>query len=457
LRNRHGKGLRNFNVRYYLGEENQYKQTCKFVYMQNLLLCFSLLCTFHFPVSGFSQTAISGMVKDEKGKTIPAASVFLAGTSFGTVANEKGRFNLSGIPPGKYDLVVSCVGFQTFSTSLDTRQPNDALEIVLNIKSDELENVTIGPGEEVPWEKWGSFFIENFIGIMPGAEDCKIENPKVIRFRHHKKQQLIRATASNPLIITNKTLGYEITYQLEYFQYDFASKIVHYLGYPLFKEMNSKNERRRQLWEENRMNAYYGSLLHFSRSMYQNTLSEDGFELRKLVKQPNHEKERVKNIMREKLTSGGTMSVSINGSNAPLIGGSNGDSGTYYQQVLSQPNAIDVLYKTILPADSIAFQINNYTVGMEFSDYLHITYIKAKEHPQYLLWQGRENQKPGDQISTLNMTGPGPLEIASLGQLNDPLLIICSGYWGWKDKIAMMLPFDFNPHVHENTVPGKSK
>ena len=335
------------------------------------------------------------------------------------------------------------MGYQNLSQSIDTQQITAPLNIVLKPKVDELENVTIGPGEEATWAKWGQFFLENFIGTMPESRDCKIENQADIRFRHYRKQKLLRATSPKPLVITNKALGYTLTYQLEYFQYDFESKIVFYLGYPLFREMEPKNERMQKKWAENRMDAYLGSQMHFLRSIYRNTALEEGFEMRRLVKTPNIEKDRVKKLMLSNIQSDGNLQISISGSAAPVVTSANRDSANYYQQVMRQPDMMDILYSPILPGDSVAFQVNPYTAGLEFTDYLHITYVKEKEHPDYVQAQMRQSQKPGYQISMLKMNEPKTLEIDQQGQVNDPLLILMTGYWGWNDKIATMLPYDY--------------
>lgn len=408
-------------------------------YLPYLTLLFAWLVT----VSGISQPGITGKVLDETGNPLSAASVFLAGTSFGTVAGEKGYFSLSGMAPGRYDLVISCMGYQTFSQSIDTREATQPLTILLKTKVAELDNVTIGPGEESTWEKWGNFFLENFIGTMPESKQCFIENRSDIRFRHFPKQKLLRATSKKPLVILNNALGYSITYQLEYFQYDFEAKIVYYLGYPLFREMEAKNERRRKQWEENRKEAYLGSQLHFLRSLYRNTQLEQGFEMRKMIKQPNREKERVKKLMFGNMEPKGTLNISISGNGGPVMVTGNPDSASYYRKVMNQPDWVDILYSPVLPGDSVAFQVNPYTAGLEFTDYLHITYVKDKEHPDYLRYQLRESQKPGYQISILKMNETRSLEIDQQGMVNDPLILLTTGYWGWSDKIATLLPYDY--------------
>lgn len=60
-----------------------------------------------------STGGISGVVKDtENGETLVGASVMLEGTSFGTVTDIDGHFELDKVPAGDYVLIVSFVGFK---------------------------------------------------------------------------------------------------------------------------------------------------------------------------------------------------------------------------------------------------------------------------------------------------------------------------------------------------------
>ncbi len=62
-----------------------------------------------------SQNSIEGIIKDSKtNEPLPGATVYLANTTHGTSASETGIFLLTQITPGKYDLVVSMVGYKHF-------------------------------------------------------------------------------------------------------------------------------------------------------------------------------------------------------------------------------------------------------------------------------------------------------------------------------------------------------
>ncbi|HEY0355235.1 MAG TPA: carboxypeptidase-like regulatory domain-containing protein, partial [Flavisolibacter sp.] len=171
--------------------------------MKNYLVFLLVL----FPILGYGQNFISGNVTDQQGKPVPNASVFLSNTSLGTKADGNGYFQLN-IPSGKYDLVVSCVGFQTHTQTIQSGLITETLTIRLQLKTSQLENLTIEPFEKNGWDKWGVFFTENFIGTSSNALDCRILNKEAIKFRHSKKYNQLVAIATEPLIIENKALGY---------------------------------------------------------------------------------------------------------------------------------------------------------------------------------------------------------------------------------------------------------
>jgi outer membrane receptor for ferrienterochelin and colicins len=81
---------------------------------QVILVLFVLLS-----ISVFGQTAsISGKVTDGT-EVIPFANVALVGTSYGSVSDESGRFEIKNIPNGKYQLQVSSVGFRSYKKDIE--------------------------------------------------------------------------------------------------------------------------------------------------------------------------------------------------------------------------------------------------------------------------------------------------------------------------------------------------
>jgi hypothetical protein len=393
---------------------------------QHLLLLFLFLSGI-----AFSQKQISGIIQDENNKPVANASIFLNNTSIGTKADERGHFTLN-IPVGKYELIVSSVGYATSSQTIISSELPDFITIKLQVKADVMKEVIIEPDES--WEKWGKFFIENFIGTSENAGDCAIKNKEVIHFHNNRKTNQLSATADEPLIIENKALGYIIHYQMETFTFNFKSSFLVYTGYPFFEPMEG-NESRQKKWEKRRQDAYKGSMMHFMRAVFTNTLKQEGFEVKALVKLTNEEKKRVKEVYATNLRterSGNNITVTT----------INKDSANYYDRIRRQEDYFDLIGKNILTGDSIAYAINNTTAGLDFANYLQV-YYKRKQAP--LEYRQRYPKSGNEMMSQIVLTNGEPIEIEANGSYYNPVDLMSLGYWSWSEKIAMLLPFDYVP------------
>lgn len=408
--------------------------------MKRILTLF-FLC---FAIQSFAQFTLKGRVTaaDTK-KPLPLVNVFLSNTSIGTVTNEAGEFSIDRFPPGRYDVVVSCIGYETYIVSLQGGQLPADLQVSLKLKVNELQEVVLEPYLKDGWEKWGSYFMENVIGTSALAADCKLKNPQVIKFRFDKKQNVLRAYADEPLILENKALGYTLKYDLVLCEFNHNTKITYYQGYPLFEAMESKRKRQVERWEKNRTDAYQGSMMHFMRSLFRNRILEEGFEVRKLIKIKEEEKKRVGTLYKKKITQGLGTNTPIVISDS-LIGNGNKDSAAYYGKVMRQPEKMNVLINVLLTGDSIAYAIDSLTAGFTFDDYLQVIY-KYKTLPEEFVKRnfGFNSKNP---LSS-EMTIPVKQEIAvwANGSYAPNLAILTSGYWGWWEKLATMLPFDYVP------------
>ena len=81
---------------------------------------------------------------------IPRASIFLSNTSVGTRADEEGKFTLL-VPHGRYDLIVSSVGYETSNLSIESTQLPDFITVLLRLKPEDLDTVIIEPYEKDGW------------------------------------------------------------------------------------------------------------------------------------------------------------------------------------------------------------------------------------------------------------------------------------------------------------------
>lgn len=401
-----------------------------------------LVLSLSLALVSFGQQSLKGkIVEAGTQKPIAGASVFISNTSIGTVSNSKGEFEITQLPSKEFELVVSFIGYEPYVQHIAGPQQTPLL-IALQQKANELQDVVVSTYEKDGWKKWGDFFLSAFIGTSAYAKDCVIKNYKTIRFKYSKKNNFISAHASEPLIIENKALGYHLKYELIHFSYDFNSKYLMYAGYPFFTEMQG-NKRRIRKWKENREEAYTGSMMHFMRAMYRNTVDKAGFEMRRLEKKPNLEKQRVKALYQYYTkfsvdSKGNNLSVSTIDVQVPK------DSMTYYEKVLREKDVIEILHTELVHADSIAYGEDSVTAVMDFKDYLLITYPAKQEQPEY--YQDRLLEQRDPYItSAICLINNIPVKIQSNGSYNNPVDLISTGYWSWSEKIATMLPFDYKP------------
>lgn len=397
-----------------------------------------LIYSFCFLLLSFvanSQKLLKGVVLDaEKNKPMPNASVFLNTTSTGTITNEQGNFTLT-IPNGKYELIVSSVGYETYNQTINANELSDFITIKLKVKSELMQTVIVEPYEKDGWEKWGKFFLDNFIGTSANALNCKIKNTKVIHFHNSKKTNELSAFADEPLIIENKALGYTLKYQLETFTYNFKSNYLLYTGYPFFQLMKGSAGKQKR-WEKNRRGAYFGSMMHFMRSVYRNKISEEGFEVRSLQKIRNAEKQRVK------AAYSGNMHPVKSANGTMVITHINKDTADYYDRILRQEDYKDVIGKNILSGDSIAYAADSTTAGLDFKNYLLVIYKNKVAPLEYLQQFPKSSATMMSQIVLINEK---PVEIQVNGSYYNPVDLMSTGYWAWSEKIAMMLPLDYKP------------
>jgi hypothetical protein len=394
-----------------------------------------LFLALHFSAISFSQKMIKGkVINAATTEPVAGSSVFISNSSKGTVTDKHGYFELTDIPAGKHDLVVSSIGYETSVYSFGAEQLPLQLRIEMQVKVKELQNVLVEPSVEEGWDKWGKLFTDNFLGQTPDATQCKIKNYKQIRFRFYKKSNRLVAFSDEPLQIENKALGYKITYQLEDFEVNFKAGSTAYAGYPLFEEMD-KNKKR---WVKNRDQTYYGSMMHFMRSLYQDSLAYNGFEVRRMVRVPNLEKERIKKIYRQTMRSG-PVTIKI-GTRDTLAN----DSAAYYERIIQQDDYKDVYSNEMITLDSLLVQKEAGYKMIYFPDYLYVTYKKEMEAKEYLAFYG-EKRSPTYQRSHIWLVNPVMIAIDVNGSYYPPQEVFSMSYWGWQEKISSMLPIDYQP------------
>jgi hypothetical protein len=356
-------------------------------------LAISLLCLF-YTLAVFSQDKyfyVRGTVTDAKtGLPLAGASVFCQNTTTGTVSGNDGQFSLR-LANGGYDMVVSYTGYETGLVHIsNTGKQNDSLQVALQAQDKSMSEVVVVGSAEVAdgWNKYGQFFLDNFIGTTPNAAACTLENKEALHFYFYKKRNKLRIKAKADLIITNQALGYKIRYQLDSFVYEYDSKISTYTGYSLFEELPGTPQQQDE-WKHRRFETYKGSRLHFMRSWYDSTLKDEGFVL------------------------------------------ASADSGN-----LNKLRPVDN------PYDSNLYSVDSSgDVSINLNGRLKVSYINGAPDKKYL----NEYHFPAGmraQISAIDIVGGVIIE--QNGYFYDQTDVTNSGYWSWK-KLAELLPYDYLP------------
>lgn len=87
---------------------------------------------------------ISGTLKSS-GEPLEFANVALLGTSFGSVSDAEGRFQIQNIPYGDYTLVVSMIGYETIKKEVSLSSTNQKLtfNFTLTEKAGQLDDVVV--------------------------------------------------------------------------------------------------------------------------------------------------------------------------------------------------------------------------------------------------------------------------------------------------------------------------
>ncbi len=324
---------------------------------------------------------------------LQAASVFAQTTTFGVATDAEGNFTIK-LPNGGYSLVITYSGYETESIRIsNTSGQNDNLVIEIAPKEKSLEEVSIAVSNEVKdgWQKYGVFFTQNFIGQTKFSMQTTIKNPEVLHFYFSKKRNRLKVLATEPLTVENFSLGYILKFAIDSFTYEYETNTNLFIGYPLFEEMTGTPEQK-VTWAKNRAEAYKGSMLQFTRSLYNRTLTEDGFELQFIVKNNDEE-----------------LTVPLQN----LYGALNYEKDDSLNTVEFKPN----------------------------QNMLAVIY-KAKPEQAYLDFDPTANKN--FEISTLLFAPGESIVIEQNGYYFDQTDITTNGYLGFK-KIGDMLPYDYLP------------
>ncbi|MCG1037569.1 carboxypeptidase-like regulatory domain-containing protein [Polaribacter sargassicola] len=401
-----------------------------------------LLLVLFISYSIFSQKTIEGTVY-ENNTPIENVAIYLNNTMLGTTTNANGKFSLS-VEEGKYELIVSYLGFKKINYSLNTSSYLQPLIFKLQEDENILDEIIIK--KTVYNDEWKynlAAFKRDFIGITELAKDCELLNPEVLHFNYNAKENILTALARKPLRLKHKGLGYLITYELENFERN--KNYVSYLGYSRYEQLKG-GKRKQKHWNENREKAYNGSTIHFFKSLLNNTFTEEGFIVNQFKRVLNPERPSDSEIKKAREIIKLSRGLNINFSKEIDEPKNAIDSAlvTIKKSRLEKFN--DYLYKSKLSQKDI-ITIKNRIAYLTFDDNLSIVYTKEKEEMGYLTRNAFQKlREPLPQTSNLIPLKEGII-VDKNGLLIYPLDVLFENYWSYYEKIATYLPLDYKPNT----------
>lgn len=386
------------------------------------------------------QTAytISGVVKDKNGETLPGANVLLSGYQNGAVADNDGKYVISNLRPGNYDVLVQMIGYLPASVNVIVNDKSVVSDIVMTENVKQLKEVVIRPDPNR--ERYLRIFKESFVGISPNAAKTEILNPDVVNFEYDGDTRTLRATADEFILLENKVLGYRIKYLLRYFERDERLSYIRYYGYPSFEDMAKSKSKARQ-YKEKRDVAYMGSAQHFFTSLFENSAKANGFVIHKMEGRPNPR--RLPDSLLNKKIHFFNMAAARGAESIPH----REDSLRYYNQMKAAPDSVDMLNRAEVLTDTLVKKEVSNLRWVNYTDKLYVIYTGEKESKAYSEQSGYKVNRPPDlaksQVSIVHQLKT-PIAFYQSGLVFDPGSLLFEGYWGY-EKVADMVPVDYIP------------
>lgn len=344
-----------------------------------------------------AQTTVTGILTDSLNKPIPFASVYLSKTTFGTITNNEGFYSLIVPRDGVYELTTSCIGYKPKSYSIITDGFKQKINIKLSLSMIQLEEVIINARAKIKVKNLTKFD-KLFLGETVNAQNCRILNPNDIHLFKDPETNILKGYSVKPVKIENKALGYTIIYDLTDFVYDSESDFLRFSGNYYFQPSNG-NSRNNKKWTQNRLNAYYGSRLHFLRALYSDSFKHENFKISEY-----------------------------------------------------ELNPVTKEYREIAPIqdNKILISQNADFTSIYYNEPILIRYIN--NHPE--LETGILGFHPLEDKSTIEFNDT--LTVYKNGYFDNPYSVTWGGKMG-NERIADMLPFDYlpNSNIKENQVDEK--
>lgn len=329
--------------------------------------------------------SISGRISDESGEALLSASVYISGSTKGDLSDDKGFYKITNLTEGIYQLVVSYMGYNVIRTNIYLTGGKDTtMNFSLEPLALEEQEIVVEAKRSKEWGMDLESFKRQILGEHYYTNEIVIHNPEVLSFErtYSSGSKILTAKAEEPLKITHKQLGYNLTVDLTHFKYDGKVMRAQYTVY--YEDLGNGNDSLANIYRKNRTKLFTGSLRHFMKCLYLNTLEENGFKVYSCYREPNGQIPIWASNIK---ISGDTLTAPIKSSNMKLI---------------------------------------------KFPDLLKITYTEGT-------WYHNTIE------SIIDYSGPGNVFLTKSGYFYDPSMkIMVMGAWS-DDRLGYALPLDYEP------------
>ncbi|RNC79575.1 MAG: carboxypeptidase-like regulatory domain-containing protein [Balneola sp.] len=222
--------------------------------------------------------SISGSVLErETEEPLIGVNVYLAGTSIGASTNANGEFEFETNLKGRFDLVVSFLGFETEMREIILDGKEDfsfRFELVEN--SLQMDELKVSAERDKEWQEQFKNFRRFFLGWDSYSDQTIIVNPEYIDFEEYGRSELM-VFFKQPIVLNNNELGYKIVIENQRIIFNPYDHTGFWSVKPRFEEMEPRNYREKRKWDQNRERAFEGSSKHFLKSVIEDEVKRENF------------------------------------------------------------------------------------------------------------------------------------------------------------------------------------
>lgn len=227
----------------------------------------------------FSQGhTLEGVVFDrETRKPVSLATVYINGTSIGTITDLQGNFRLNHVML-PCELIVSHVSYTVERIALRDFSQTKGFQLLLEKKIVALREATII--HDNLREEYLKRFRKWFLGDEHEKYGAEILNDSSLQILIGENEEF-NVEATLPIKIRLPVTGYILTVDLVTFDLRYSEDIDGYhcsiLGYYFFEPVDVRSRRELRMLARARAEAYYNSSMHFCKSLYHNQLIQNGY------------------------------------------------------------------------------------------------------------------------------------------------------------------------------------